>query len=176
MDISDSIFITLINAHDMSGYKELYHRYYKALVMHAEGIVGEILMAEDIVENVIVTIWNSNKTFDDTKALEAYLYRAVHNMAMNELKHNAVISSYEQNMMLSCHEAMDEYDEEYELQIVKLMEYVDELPERMQEVINKSMQGMTAKQIAEHLHLSVETVKTHKKRALKMLREAFGNK
>jgi len=43
----------------------------------------------------------------------------------------------------------------------------------MKEVVNKSMQGFTAKQIAEHLQLSVETVKTHKKRALKMLREAF---
>ncbi len=173
MVTSDNSFISLINAHDMSGYKELYHRYYKALVMHAESIVGEILMAEDIVENVIVTIWNSNKTFEDTKALEAYLYRAVHNMAMNELKHSAIVNSYEQNMMSSCHEAMDEYDEEYELQIVRLMEYVDGLPERMREVIHKSMQGMTAKQIAEHLHLSVETVKTHKKRALKMLRENF---
>ncbi|MBO4664299.1 MAG: RNA polymerase sigma-70 factor [Bacteroidaceae bacterium] len=173
MDNSGNILISLINAHDISGYKELYHRYYKALVMHAEGIVGDILMAEDIVENVVVVLWNSNKTFDDIKSFEAYLYRAVHNMAMNELKHSAIVNSYEQNVMTSSHEAMDEYDEEYELQIVKLMEYVDELPERMREVINKSMQGMTAKQIAEHLKISVETVKTHKKRALKMLREAF---
>jgi RNA polymerase sigma-70 factor (ECF subfamily) len=173
LNTSDDNLITLINAHEIVGYKEIYQRYYKALVMHAEGIVGDILIAEDVVENVVVALFHSNKTFDDIKSFESYLYRAVHNMALNELKHNTIIRNYEQNTIIHNNEAQEEYDEEYELKIVQLMKYVDELPERMREVINKSMQGMTAKQIAEHLNISVETVKTHKKRALKMLRESF---
>jgi len=173
LDTSDNKFLALINAHDMSGYKELYQRYYKPLAIHAECLVGDILIAEDIVENVIVALWNSNKTFDNIKSFESYLYRSVHNMALNEQKHNAVVNDYEKNVISLHPETDEEYDEEYDLMIVRLMEYVDELPDRMKEVVNKSMQGFTAKQIAEHLQLSVETVKTHKKRALKMLREAF---
>ena len=173
MTTSDNTFISLINAHDISGYKELYLRYYKALVIHAESIVGDILTAEDIVENVVVTLWNSNKTFEGIKPFEAFLYRAVHNMALNEQKHIAVVNNYEQSIMTQHPVTDDEYDEEYELMIVRLMESVDDLPSRMREIINKSMQGMTTKQIAEHLQISIETVKTHKKRALKMLREEF---
>ncbi len=160
----------------MDGYKALYQRYYKALVIHAEDIVGDVLIAEDIVENVIIVLWNSDKTFTDIKSFEAYLYRAVHNMSINEKKHNIVVNNYEQKILTNTKEYDDDYDEEYELRIVQLMKYIDELPIRMREIINKSLQGMTSKQIADHLNISIETVKTHKKRALKILRNAFGNK
>jgi len=168
---SDKKFLALINAHDISGYKALYQRYYKPLAMHAEGIVGDILIAEDIVENVVVALWNGNMTFSDIKSFEAYLYRSVNNLAINERKHSNVVNAYEQHVISMGQSESDEYDEEYEIMLVNLMKHIDSLPQRMKDIANKSLQGMTSKEIAENLNISVETVKTHRKRALKMLRQ-----
>lgn len=163
-----------INTHDIVGYNELYHRYYKFLVMYADGIVGDMHMAEDIVENVIVALWKGDKTFDDVKSFESYVIRATHNMSVNELKRRDVENRFVDNVVALHSELHESYDDEYDQLLVRLIEYVDSLPDKMRDVINKSLEGMTSKQIAENMSISVETVKTHRKRALRILREAFG--
>ncbi len=48
--------------------------------------------------------------------------------------------------------------------------YIDELPELQRKVIRMSIEGLSVNEIAEKLGISVNTVKTHKKRSFKQLR------
>ena len=51
---------------------------------------------------------------------------------------------------------------------------VDELPERCRQVFKLHLQGKKNEEIAQILELSVETVKTQKKKAMYFLRERLG--
>jgi RNA polymerase sigma-70 factor (ECF subfamily) len=48
--------------------------------------------------------------------------------------------------------------------------YIDELPSEQRKVIRLSIDGLSVNEIAEKLGISVNTVKTHKKRSFKQLR------
>lgn len=52
---------------------------------------------------------------------------------------------------------------------------VRELPDRCREVFELHLKGKKNEEIAELLSLSIETVKTHKKNAVRFLKERMGN-
>ena len=72
----------------------------------------------------------------------------------------------------------DEEDEDYRLMREEmyraLHRAVDELPERCRQVFELHLQGKKNEEIAQMLELSVETVKTQKKKAMHFLREWLG--
>ena len=72
----------------------------------------------------------------------------------------------------------DEEDEDYRLMREEmyraLHQAVDELPERCRQVFKLHLQGKKNEEIAQILELSVETVKTQKKKAMYFLRERLG--
>jgi RNA polymerase sigma-70 factor (ECF subfamily) len=56
-----------------------------------------------------------------------------------------------------------------------LEEAVEKLPSQTKEVIKRSMKGMTVQQVADSLEISVNTVKTLKSRAYRILKDSYGN-
>ena len=73
----------------------------------------------------------------------------------------------------------DEREREYNLMreevYRELYLSVRELPDRCREVFELHLKGKKNEEIAELLSLSVETVKTHKKNAVRFLKERMGN-
>ena len=72
-------FLQGVNSKDPHAWKELYRSFYGALCNHAIGIVSDKTIAEDIVQECLVTIWKSSLHFQDVKILSSYLYRSVYN-------------------------------------------------------------------------------------------------
>ena len=56
----------------------------------------------------------------------------------------------------------------------QLFETIDALPERCREVFLMYMEGRKNEEVATALHVSIETVKTQKKRAMSILRKKLG--
>ena len=56
----------------------------------------------------------------------------------------------------------------------QLFETIDALPERCREVFLMYMEGKKNEEVATALHVSIETVKTQKKRAMSILRKKLG--
>lgn len=173
----NSIFLNGINCKDVNAYRLLYQRYYKPLVLFAMRFIDEQQVAEDVVEDVVVSIWENDHAFDSLISFEGYVYNAVRNRAINVLRHSDVHQKYENEMKLGEIGAAYDADEEksFEEQYIQLFEAMDNLPKRCQEVMNLYIEGLTNAEIANRLQLSVETVKTHRKRALAMLREQLRN-
>lgn len=167
-----SIFLKGINDKDVNAYRQLYQRYYKPLVLFAMRFIDEQQMAEDVVEDVVVSIWESSNSFSTLLSFEGYVYNAVRNRAINMLRHSDVHQRFENEMKSGRAEAAYDSDDanSFEEQYIQLFEALDSLPKRCQEVIHLYIDGLSNAEIAERLQLSVETVKTHRKRALAMLR------
>ena len=93
---------------------------------------------------------------------------------MNYLKHQEVERRHAEILLWE----QDEEDEDYRLMREEmyraLHRAVDELPERCRQVFKLHLQGEKNEEIAQILELSVETVKTQKKKAMYFLRERLG--
>lgn len=171
-------FLGLLNTRSMDAYRYLYKRYYKPLVMFVLEMVDDLETAEDIVQEVIVAIWERQMVFDDLRKFEAFIFKSAHNRALNELKHRVVVQKTISKDVdeETCGDVADiNFEEilENEDRQIRLFEAISLLPRRCQEVVVRVLDGKSNKEIAEDTSLSVETVKTHRKRAMALLRNAL---
>ena len=92
------------------------------------------------------------------------------NASLNYLKHQGVTQKY-MEYLSQTYSPVDEEsvnDEEIYRHLFKL---IDELPPRCREIFLLHMEGKKNEEIAAMLQLSVETVKTQKKRAMAYIRD-----
>ena len=68
---------------------------------------------------------------------------------------------------------MNEYIKEETFRIV--MSIVEELPPGSRNVFSRAIQGYSAKEIADELGITIETVKKQKQNARRVLKERLGN-
>ena len=75
-------------------FHELYNKYYKALVNYAMQMLGEQAMAEDVVQDTFVQLWQQGSRERSTIHIRAFLYNVTHNAAIDRLRHNKVENDY----------------------------------------------------------------------------------
>ncbi|TRX47412.1 RNA polymerase sigma-70 factor [Bacteroides sp. HF-5092] len=176
---SKEISIEQINKLDATAFRMLYKTYYKALVCYAIQITGESGVAEDIVQELFSTIWEKQMSFKSLVSFKAYLYNSVRNASIDYLKHKDVEFDYLQKIIES-HQAYrvgDEEEDDFFTEEIfrQLFMTIDSLPERCKQVFLLYMEGKKNEEIAAALYVSLETVKTQKKRAMSFLRKKLGS-
>lgn len=170
--------IERINRFDAAAFKFLYDNYYRALVAYAARIVGVVDTSEDIVQELFSHLLERKTSFMTVSALKAYMFNTVHNAAVDYQKHRSVKMAYWRSVAdtarpfpLNAQGEEELWDEEvYRL----LFNAVDELPSRQREVFLLVIEGKKNGEIAEALGISLESVKTHKRRGMAFLRKRFG--
>lgn len=158
-------------------FEKLFRQNYKPLVVFCARLVSDRAMAEDIVQEVFVRFYQNMGEKPDIHSARPYLYTAVRNQALNNLKHLKVEGKYQKRQT----ETNDNYVEpEKEMEAIELeyaiYEAIEELPSKCQEVFRKSrFEGLTNPEIACVLGLSVRTVETHITHALTRIRKKIGH-
>ena len=174
MDINDDVFLEKINSQSPTAYHELYNEYYKALVIYAANFLATTETAEDIVQEIFTTIWEKKISFISLQSLKTYLYNSTRNAALNYLKHQNVETGYIQYMLDTYKEITEEDTNEEEVYRL-LFKSIDQLPPRCREIFVLQMEGKKNEEIAQTLGLSIETVKTQKKRAVQAIKKRMGS-
>ena len=172
---NNEIFEKQVNLQDADSFRLLYKDYYRALVCYAAQITGEIGASEDIVQELFSTIWEKKVTFQSLHALKAYLYNSARNASLDYLKHKDVENNYLQKSIENhpiYNPGEDNDDDFFGEEIYRqLIQTIQQLPERCKVVFLLHMEGKKNEEIAQALHVSLETVKTQKKRAMSFLRK-----
>lgn len=172
----EEIFIRQINEKREEAFHELFHRFYNYLVVFAFRRVQQKEVAEDIVQEVFVSVWEGEKEFNSYYGFKAFLYEAVSHRCLDYLKHLKVEKRYAASVL----KEWEEKDVGDELGMVEEEMYrelhlaVQELPERCRAVFELYLQGKKNEEIAGLLTLSVLTVKTHKTHAARYLKKRLG--
>ena len=90
MDISEDKFIQQINTKEVGAFRVLFEHFYNYLVLYAMKRVRQREVAEDVVQEVFVAIWESPKEYNSFRGFKAFLYDAIQNRCLDYLKHKAV--------------------------------------------------------------------------------------
>lgn len=182
MNQGEQIIIEQLRKANEKAYKYLYDHHYEVLCRIAYRYVADASLAEMIVEDVIVHLWEKREELEIRISLRSYLIAAVRNRCLSYLESSenrreisfSNLGDSEKvsigNMFLIDHQPMDEE------QLVDLVQNaIDNLPFECRNVFVRSrVDEMTYEEIAKQLEISVNTVKYHMKNALKSLREELG--
>lgn len=175
--LSDHDLISLVRQGSEAAFKEVYLRYDSLLYIYAYKKLQNKAEAQDVVQEVFITLWNSRETFILKSTLSGFLYKSVLNKVFNIFKHQHIIQQY-----ISSGEHFIETDSaetDYlvrEKDIAALIEKeIAAMPPRMREIYElKRKEFLSTKEIAARLQISEMTVSTQMKRALKLLKLKLG--
>jgi RNA polymerase sigma-70 factor (family 1) len=169
----NDIQIKQINEKNPDAFRILYQTYYKALVYYTMQQIDSLEAAEDIVQELFISIWEKNLQFSNDTSFRVYLYNSIRNSSINYIRHKEVEANYQKlNALIASEEVEEEIHFIFEDNIYKeLFRIIDDLPKRSREVLLLLMEGKKVKEVAESLNITVETVKTHKKRAILFIRK-----
>ena len=128
---------------------------------------------EDVVQDTFIYLWNNKKTIKIKTSINSYLYRIVYNKLMDsykkQKKYDENLVDYYQNALITVIENHNE--EGGEKKTEKLQKCIEKLPKRCKTIFyQKKIIGLTNKQIANDLDISLKTVEGHITRAFKLLK------
>ncbi len=160
------------NSTAFSDIEYLFNNYYSRLCYFAYKIIDNQESSKDIVQNVFITFWKKKVDFETELAIKNFLYLAVRNACLNYLRHELVEEKFVKNSN------PDQFEQEKGLNhliraevVGELQKAIELLPEGCRMVLKLAyFEGMKNEQIANHLDISINTVKTQKQRALQLLR------
>ena len=162
-----------INRKDI--FERLFSDYYGILVCYAQKYTKREDIAEDIVQDVFASLWEENRIFPSQANFRSFLYISIRNAAFDYLRHQNVESRYiEEALTANRFLSDDSFQKEEVFRL--LFKQIDLLPERCRGIFLLHRGGYGNDSIAKKLSLSIETVKTQKKRAMKTLRNNLKEK
>lgn len=162
-----------VNEKVASAWKDIYAAYYSALCVYASRLVHDTEGAEDLVQDVLCNVWKSDRKFESVNDFTYYLYRAVYNQAMMEIRAKGYRQRYVQKVLREGEDFSDEvFIETVREELIRhLYRHIDELPAEQQKIILLSIKGYSGQEIADQLGITINTLKTQKKRSFRFLRE-----
>ena len=163
-------------SYDSKEFSNIFKRMFPSLAVLAIRILGDEDLGKDIVQEAFVKLWeNKDQEFENENAFTVYMYVLVKNACISQLRKNTKYNhlSIDEGLRVPNQEILNEVltQETYRL----LYKAINELSPQAQEIINLSLKGYKNQDIVDELNISINTVKTVKKRAYQALRNKLGS-
>lgn len=176
-DYSDQELVQLLVGNDKNAFEQLYERHWFTLYQTAFYLLRDSDGSKDIVQDVFLWIWENRNTLK-VENLKAYLQAAVRFKVANFIRAGNIRDSFFDDLAKVYPNPLcansDEVAQFKELQRV-IHEVILQLPEKCREVYLLSREkGLSNREIAARLGISVKTVEAQMTIALKRLRTSIG--
>lgn len=169
---NEKVLLSRIEAGDEYAFRVLYDRYRMKLYSYALKIIKSEILAEDILHEVFLKIWQHEK-ISDIDNIEAYLKVITRNHTLKALRRHQLEIHAGYVLGKTWQEAHNETEESVLLNDSKniLKQGIEMLPPQQKLVYNLCREeGLKYEEAARHLSISPLTVKTHMQHALRFLR------
>jgi len=159
-------------------FKELYTLYYKKLCTYSLNYTDDKNLAQDIVQDTFMYIWDNRKKIIITTSINSFLYKIVYNKIMDHYrgkkKTDKLLLTYYDAAIKKTAETNNDYKEE---KLKKLEECIELLPKRCKLIfLKKKKSRLKNKDIANDLDISIKTVEGHIARGYKFLKKCINSK
>lgn len=164
MKTEEAAFIEGLKNGDIRAYTRIYDLYHERLYVFILRFVKIPELAEDILQEVFLTLWRVRAKIDSGQSFQAYLYKISRNCVFKALKKNARQQAFLERMRsVSCLQTGPGEDQlrwkEYEKILLKAIEH---LPPQRKKVFQLCREGGKSYDcVAEELGISKNTVKEH---------------
>ncbi len=154
-------------------FEELFRAEYEKLCAVANRYLQDLDAAEETVQSIFVKFWENRNTLTVNQSVTGYLFTAVKNNCLNQLKHLKIKEAYKthnQREMAEEEMRLGTAEDGQELAL-KIKTAIDKLPTGRRSVFVLSRyEGLKYKEIADKLNISIKTVENQMGSALKFLK------
>ncbi|GAA4781510.1 RNA polymerase sigma-70 factor [Olivibacter ginsenosidimutans] len=175
---AESERLARLKAGDQSAFEWFYHQYKYPLAANLLKLVKSEEVAEDILHDLFLKIWEGREHIDINRSFKAYLYRIATNMVTDFYRKVSRNKAYQQfleknssNSYLHIDELIDQKQKQ------ELMEKaLNELSPQCQLVFKLcKLEGRSYEEVSQMLQISPNTISNHLVKASKKVKAFFAN-
>ncbi len=158
----------------LSFFKNLYDSYYLELVGFAEAILFDRDEAEDVVQEVFCYLWDNRRSVYISSNLKSYLFTSVKNRSLNRIKRVKLLDQHSDRIKEAYLFSLNIDPSTDEKRLQRIYKLSESFPEKMGRVFFlRIREGKRYEEIADEMGISINSVKTHLKRAFNILRKSL---
>lgn len=175
----DNVIKSGIKRGDKKCFRLLYQRYYSGLCQFAFQYTGRIDVAEEIVQDIFMKLWEGHEKYNIEGSIQSYLYGSVRNGSLNYLNRLILERKCNNETAAHIHRTIAYFqisqedgssiliDKEFEKSFKKALE---SLPKKCREIflLNRK-EGLSHSEIADKLGLSRNTIQRQMSIAIEKL-------
>ena len=119
-----------IKSGDKSAFELFFKMHYGSLCSYANNFVNDKDSAEEIVQEIFYQIWQKYEDINITSSFESYVYRSVHNVCLNFIKHKNIQQKHPEFTIKQNQNTNNEFSDVLEVNELqkKIRESIDNLP------------------------------------------------
>jgi RNA polymerase sigma-70 factor (ECF subfamily) len=159
---------------DEHTFEQLFNEYYPSLCHFANSYTKDLDEAEELVQAVFINLWDKRETLVISVSLKSYLYKAVYNSFLNQVKHRKIKEKYKNYTVNQTQGFSSEAADAivyHELQH-RIDQAINSLPDQCRHIFTLSrFENLKYSEIAEQIGVSVKMVEKQMGKALKVLRK-----
>lgn len=170
---TDNELTVLLKQGDGYAYSEIFERYKTILYKHAFRLLNDEDEANDVIQDVFLSIWQKKDALNLKTSLSAYLYGSVRNRIFDMISHQKVVAKYADS--IRAYFEAGQYITDEQVRARELAAIIEKeiaaLPPKMRMVFELSRrEELSYKNIGAQLNISEKTVKQQVHNAVKILR------
>ncbi|PUZ30428.1 RNA polymerase sigma-70 factor, ECF subfamily [Chitinophaga costaii] len=177
---TEEILLQRFAAGDPTAFQFIFRQHYQALCYFANSIVANDQEAEDLVQESFSKLWDKRNGFGSASSIKAFLFISTKNASLNFIKSRERHSLKEKEFsyLHPEEESLDINRFDPVLTETEIMQQlyaeIERLPNQCRRIFKMSyLEGRKNEDIANTLHLSYNTVRAQKLRALKLIRSGL---
>lgn len=173
---SEALLIKKIREGDEYAFEIAFLKYYTPMCKYIWKYVRSEILAEEIIQEVFATIWETRFNLNSGGHLRGLLYEMARNKALDYIKHQKIVDQYiseaKQKKKKTSYTTIDFEVSNHKPLVNDVWQAINDLPPKARQIYKLNREeGLTYKEIASYLDISIKTVESHMRRVLKILRD-----
>lgn len=177
-DIEKTLFERIAQS-DQDAYTRIFHLYTPRLYPYILKLTKNDQLAKEFLQETFLRLWANREQLPGIALPGSWLFRVAANICLSYLRIEAGRSGLQQQVYNKMRPAAFSVTEEVDYRQVRLVIHkaIELLPEKRKQVYLLSREdGLSHKEIAERLDISVHTVKNHLALALRFIQDYLREK
>ncbi|RIJ45809.1 RNA polymerase sigma-70 factor [Maribellus luteus] len=174
---NDKMLVDKLVANEVEAFDALFHKYNEKLYRFAFSLLKNDEDAKEIVQEAFVRIWENRTKIDSSKSFKSFLFKISYNLIISQLRVRLKDAEYRKFLVQFFESESFELDVsiDYETIREKVNQAIDELPAKRKQIFILSREaGLSNKEIAEKLNISVKTVENQIGLSISHIRKRLG--
>lgn len=174
---NDQQYVKKLKEHNVPAFDSLFNKYSNKLYRFSFSLLKNAEDAEEIVQETFYRVWKRRRQIDITKSFKAYLFTISHNLIIDRLREKLKEKEFRESLLKNFEETeVQKINEEDFAELSELIRVaVEELPSKRKEIYKLSREeGLSNREIAQKLGITVKTVENQINLSLKHLKNRLG--
>lgn len=172
--IEEEDLVQLLASREKRGIEILYDNYSSALYGVIHRIVQNDEIAEDVLQETFLKIWNNFPQYDSSKGrLFTWMVNVCRNLAIDKVRSKEFVNQ-NKNQSIDNAVSISDHKNSYDPDLIGVRDIVKKLEPEYKQIIDLLFfEGYSQSEAAEKLNIPLGTVKTRSRAAIQRLRNYF---